>query len=231
MKIAVLGTGMVGRAIAGRLDQLGHEVTVGTRDTTATRGRTEPDQMGNPPYSEWEAQHDGVALGTFAEAAEAADLVVNATNGSASIEVLVLAGADNLAGKVLLDVSNALDFSGGMPPSLNPVNTDSLAEQIQRAFPQTKVVKSLNTMNCQIMVDPSRVPGDHHVFVSGDDADAKNVVIDRLVEFGWPVENVIDLGNLSTARGAEMMLPMWLRLMGALGHVDFNFHIQGAAKA
>jgi predicted dinucleotide-binding enzyme len=231
MNIAVLGTAMVGRAIAGRLDELGHDVTIGTRDPAATSARTDTDQMGNPPFSTWAAEHAGVALATFASAAAGADLIVNATAGSASLEVLNLVGSENLAGKVLIDVANPLDHSRGMPPSLDPVNTDSLAEQIQRAFPQAKVVKALNTMNAHIMVNPSRVAGEHNVFVAGDDQDAKGVVKALLGEFGWPGASIIDLGDIATARGPEMLLPMWIRLWGALGHAEFNFHIQGARTA
>jgi 8-hydroxy-5-deazaflavin:NADPH oxidoreductase len=231
MNIAVLGTAMVGRAIAGRLAELGHDVTIGTRDPAATSARTDTDQMGNPPFSTWAAEHPGVALATFASTAAGADLVVNATTGSASLEVLNLVGSETLAGKVLIDVANPLDHSRGMPPSLDPVNTDSLAEQIQRAFPQTKVVKALNTMNAHIMVNPARVAGEHSVFVAGDDEDAKGVVKALLGEFGWPAESIIDLGDITTARGPEMLLPMWIRLWGALGHAEFNFHIQGARTA
>jgi predicted dinucleotide-binding enzyme len=228
MNIAVLGTGVVGRTVAARLDELGHTVTIGTRSPADTLARTAPDAMGTPPFAQWATDHDGVRLATFADAAAAADLVVNATSGGASLEVLALAGTDHLAGTALLDIANPLDFSRGMPPSLDPVNTDSLGEQIQRAFPATRVVKALNTMNASVMVDPARVPGDHHVFVSGDDADAKQLVVDLLCEMGWPRQNILDLGDITTARGTEMLLPIWLQLYGALGHADFNFHVQGA---
>ncbi len=154
--------------------------------------------------------------------------VVNATAGAGSLQALVGAGAQNLAGKVLIDIANPLDFSHGMPPSLNPVNTDSLGEQIQRTFPEAKVVKTLNTMNCQIMVEPSLVAGEHTVFVSGDDTGAKQAVTELLVSFGWPEGSAIDLGGIDTARGTEMLLPIWLRLWGTIGHADFNFHIAGA---
>ena len=143
MKIAVLGTGMVGQSLAGRLCGLGHDVTVGTRDPEATLARTEPDGMGNPPFSAWHAAHSAVRLATFAEAAEQADVVVNATNGGVSIEVLTQAGAANLAGKVLLDIANPLDFSQGFPPTLFVKDTDSLGEQIQRAFPRREGRESL----------------------------------------------------------------------------------------
>jgi predicted dinucleotide-binding enzyme len=152
-------------------------------------------------------------------------MVVNATNGAGSIAMLELAGGDNLAGKVLLDVANPLDYSQGMPPSLFISNTDSLGEQIQRAFPEAKVVKALNTMNCQIMVDPAKVPGPHDVFVCGEDADAKGQVTELLQSFGWPTERIRDLGGISSARGTEMYLPLWLRLWGALDTGYFNIAV------
>jgi predicted dinucleotide-binding enzyme len=224
MRIAVLGTGMVGQAVAARLDELGHDVTVGTRDPEATRARTEADPMGNPGVGTWVEQHPSIALATFAGAAQDADLVVNATNGSVSLEVLALAGAENLADKVLIDIANPLDFSQGFPPTLFVKDTDSLGEQIQRAFPDTLVVKTLNTMNATLMVHPGTLAhGDHSVFVSGDDEVAKKTVAELLTSMGHT--DVIDLGDLSTARGTEMLLPVWLRLMGALGTPAFNFKI------
>lgn len=223
MNIAVLGTGSVGRTIAARLDGLGHDVVVGTRDPQATLARTEPDGMGNPPFSSWSAEHPGVALATFADAAATAELVVNASSGAATLEVLGLAGADNLADKVLLDISNPLDFSAGLPPSLFVKDTDSLAEQVQRAFPSTRVVKSLNTLTASLMVEPAALGQSSSVFVSGEDAAAKATVVALLESFGH--DDVIDLGGLETARGTEMVLPLWLRLMGSLGTASFNFKI------
>ncbi len=224
MRIAVLGTGVVGQTIAGRLDQLGHDVTVGTRDPEATRARTEPDAMGNPGVGTWVAAHPGVAVATFPQAAAVAELVVNATNGGASLEVLHAAGAENLSGKVLLDIANPLDFSRGFPPTLFVKDDDSLAEQVQRAFPDARVVKSLNTVNAHLMAHPEHLAGgDHSVFVSGDDADAKRTVTALLTEMGHT--DVVDLGDLSTARGTEMWMPLWLRLFGALGTPAFNLKI------
>ena len=224
MKISVLGTGTVGRTLAAAFRGLGHEVVLGTRDPDETVGRTSPDPMGGPPFREWQAGHGNIRLGTFAEAAGDSELVVNATNGAASLAALGAAGAARLAGKILVDVSNPLDFSQGMPPVLNPVNTESLAERIQRSFPEARVIKTLNTMNAGIMVDPRRLAdGDHSVFVSGDDAEAKKVVTGLLEALGH--RDIIDLGDITTARGAEMVLPLWLRLFGALGTPDFNFKI------
>jgi predicted dinucleotide-binding enzyme len=224
MKIAVLGTGVVGQSLAGRLSELGHEVTVGTRDVDATLARTEPDGMGNPPFGAWADAHSQVRLATFADAAADAELVVNATSGAASISTLTAAGRENLAGKVLLDIANPLDFSQGFPPTLLVKDTDSLGEQIQREFPELRVVKALNTMNAHLMVEPRRLAdGDHTAFVSGNDTDAKKTVIDLLTSFGHT--DVIDLGDITSARGAEMLLPIWVRLMGALNTPSFNFKI------
>ena len=208
MRIAVLGTGTVGRTLAGRFVELGHEVVMGTRDPEATRARDE--------------DHPAT-LATYADAAAQAELVVNATNGGATPEVLALAGADNLAGKVLLDISNPLDFSAGFPPTLSVKDTDSLAEQVQRAHPDARVVKSLNTLSAALMVHPESLGAPSTVFVSGDDEQAKQVVTDLLREMGH--QDVLDLGDLSTARGVEMWLPLWLRIMGSLGTGHFNLHV------
>lgn len=216
MDIAVLGTGSVGRTIAGRLDELGHHVVIGTRDPEATRSR-------GGDYVDWSAAHPTVRLATFADAAASAELVVNATSGDAAISVLELAGAENLGDKVLLDISNPLDFSQGFPPTLFVKDTDSLAEQLQAAFPRSRVVKSLNTLTADLMVHPELLPEPTTVFVSGDDPQAKATVTELVASFGHT--DVIDLGDLSTARGVEMVLPLWLRLMGALGTPLFNYRI------
>lgn len=215
MLISVLGTGPVGQAVAGRLDELGHTVTVGTRDPSTTAAREE--------YAAWAAGHPGVRLGSFADAASSADLVVNASGGGITLDVLGLAGADNLAGKVLVDLSNPLDFSQGFPPTLLVKDTDSLGEQVQRAFPDARVVKTLNTLNADLMVHPESLGEPSTVFVSGDDAEAKEVVTGLLAALGHT--DVIDLGDITTARGAEMWLPLWVRLMGALGTASFNLRI------
>jgi predicted dinucleotide-binding enzyme len=201
MRFGVLGTGMVGRTLAGKLVELGHEVKIGSR----------------------EAGEDKV---TFAEAAEFGEAVVNATAGAASLEALTLAGADNLAGKVLIDVANPLDSSGGMPPTLAVCNEDSLAEQIQREFPDARVVKTLNTVNASVMVSPGDVPGDHTMFVSGEDEGAKAEVTELLGSFGWPAERVMDLGGIRSARGQEMYLLLWLGLWGAAGTPQLNVEVR-----
>ena len=208
MRIAVLGTGSVGRTLSARLAELGHDVVVGTRDPEATAARDDA------PSGE---------LATYADAVRDADLVLNATNGQVSLEVLAAAGEEALAGRVLLDISNPLDFSAGFPPTLSVVDTDSLAEQIQRAFPRTPVVKSLNTLTADLMAHPDSLPEPTTVFVSGDDAEAKSLVTGLLTELGH--RDVIDLGDLITARGQEMWLPLWLRVMGALGTAQFNLKI------
>jgi hypothetical protein len=228
MKITVLGTGMVGQTIASRLVELGHDVTMGTRNPSETIKRTEPNQMTGKSFTDWHSKNEVVSLKKLSESAQDAELIINATSGKASIEVLEKVGKKNIDGKVLLDIANPLDFSNGMPPSLFISNTDSLGEQIQKEFPELMVVKSLNTMNTFIMMHPESIPGDHNVFVSGNDANAKEKVSDLLKTIGWKPENIIDLGDITTARGTEMLLPIWLRLWGALGHANFNFHIQQA---
>ncbi len=220
MKIAVLGTGTVGRALSGKLAELGHSVALGTRDPKVTADRPVDDETSWGAWLEW---HPGITLATFADAAAAADLVIHAANGAGALTTLDAAGAENLAGKVLVDVSNPLDFSAGFPPTLFVANTSSLAERIQAAHPQARVVKTLNTMSAHIMVDPGALRREHSVFVSGDDAVAKTVVIGLLRDFGHT--DVIDLGGLETARGPEMYLPLWLRLFGALGDANFNIHV------
>ena len=214
MKIGVLGTGVVGQTIASRLVGLGHHVTMGSRTADNEHAVT------------WAAEAgDYAACGTFADAAIAGELLFNCTAGSASVDALVSAGAEHLRGKILIDLANPLDFSKGMPPTLWVCNTDSLGEQIQHAFPDVRVVKTLNTMNCQIMVDPGRVPGDHDVFLSGNDEDAKAQVKQLLGSLGWSEAQIVDLGDITTCRGPEMYLPMWVTLMGVLGTRDFNVKV------
>lgn len=213
MKIAVLGTGMVGETIGSKLVALGHEVKMGSRSAT------------NEKAAAWVKKAGAKASqGTFADAAAFGELLFNCTSGAGSIEALNAAGKENLQGKILLDISNPLDFSKGMPPTLFLSNTDSLGEQIQRTFPALKVVKTLNTISANVMVDPARIPGEHAVFVSGNDAEAKAQVKRLLTEWlGW--KQVIDLGDITTSRGTESYLPLWLRLWGVMGTPDFNIQI------
>ncbi len=216
MRIAVLGTGVVGRTLAAGLSALGHDVTVGTRDPAATLSR------GDEALTAWRAEQDAVGLATFADAVAGSDLVVNATNGEATLDVLEQT-EDALDGRVVLDVSNPLDFSRGFPPTLFVKDTDSLAEQIQAAHPRARVVKALNTVTADLMVRPDVLGETSTVFVSGDDDDAKAVVTDLLHELGHT--DVLDLGDLSTARGTEMYLALWVRAMGALGTPLFNIRV------
>lgn len=214
MRIGVLGTGAAGRAIATRLLQLGHEVTMGSRSADGEA------------LHAWLAEAgEGAAGGSFADAAEKAELIFNCTAGAASLAALSAAGAESLAGKTLVDVANPLDFSAGFPPTLSVCNDDSLAEQIQAAFPQTRVVKALNTVTAAVMVDPGRLRGDHTIFVCGDDEAAKAQVKALLAAIGWASDSILDLGGIDAARGTEMYLPLWLRLYGALGTADFNIAI------
>ena len=190
MRYGVLGTGSVGRTLAGKLESLGHEVRTGGR-------------------------------GAYADVAAFAEVVINATPGAVSLDVLREATAENLAGKVLIDVSNPLDFSEGFPPKLTVVNTDSVGEQIQREFPEAKVVKGFNTVTAAVMVGPEQVPGDHTLFMCGDE-DGKRQFVATAGEFGWPAERILDLGGIDAARGMEMYLALWVRLYQAVGAPLFN---------
>jgi hypothetical protein len=225
MNIAVLGTGQVGRALAGKFDELGHDVAIGTRDPEATLASTERDARGNPSFAEWHGQHEGVEVLALPDAGAFGEAIVNATSGLVSLEALrATAGDGDLAGKLIVDVANPLDFSTGFPPTLAVKDTDSLAEQLQRAFPDADVVKTLNTMNNAIMVNPGAIGGgDHTVFVSGDHAQAKQRVTELLEQIGW--RDIVDLGDLSTARGTEMLVATWVRLVPALGTNAINFKI------
>jgi hypothetical protein len=228
MKIAIIGTGIVGKTIASKLAELNHDVMMGTRNVSDKLASTATDNYGNPPFGEWIKTNSKVKLGSFAEAAAFGELVVNATNGSNSITALILAGTKNLAGKVLIDISNPLDFSNGMPPSLLPGlnNTNSLAEEIQRTFPDTMVIKTLNTMWCGLMVNPNLVGnGDHINFISGNNSEAKNKVIKLLNQFGWLDKNILDIGDITGARATESLLPIWLKVMGVTKNGAFNFRL------
>jgi predicted dinucleotide-binding enzyme len=225
MRIAVLGTGMVGRALAARLAGLGHDVVVGTRDVQRTLTRTEAHEFGQPPYSAWQREHPEIRLVSLPDAGAHGEVVLNATNGRNALESLHSVGADVLSGKILLDLALPLDLSNGLPPVLTVANDDSLGEQIQRAFPQTFVVKSLNSVYFEVMIDPARVPGQHTIFVAGNDAAAKRTVADLLQQFGWPSDSVFDLGDISGARGAEMYARLFFTLYKALGTFDFNIAV------
>lgn len=224
MRTSVFGTGSVGRVLAARLAELGHDVVMGTRVPEVTRARVDADEAtGGEPFSTWLEGHPGIELVDFAAAGSHGDLLVNATAGTVSEAALQAAG--NLDGKVLLDVANALDFSQGFPPSLAYSAQGSLAEHLQQLFPRTRVVKSLNTVNHLVMVEPGKVPGEHTMFVAGNDADAKSLVTGLLREFGWPADNILDLGGIEAARSMELYLPLWLSIMQATGTMDFNIHV------
>jgi 8-hydroxy-5-deazaflavin:NADPH oxidoreductase len=213
-RYGVLGTGTVGQTLASKLVSLGHEVRMGAREA------------GNKRAVDWATEAGELATeGSFAEAAAFGAVVINATAGVASVEALTAAGPANLAGKVVIDVANPLDFSHGFPPKLAVANDDSLGEQIQRAFPTARVVKALNTMTADVMVDPGRVPGAHTVFVSGDDPAAREEVAALLEEFGWPRASILDLGPISSARGTEMYLALWLRIMTTAETPYFNINV------
>jgi predicted dinucleotide-binding enzyme len=213
MKLGILGSGMVGTTVASKLVALGHEVKMGSRTPT------------NDKAAAWVAKAGkGASQGTFTDAAKFGEIVFNCTNGNASLEALQQAGIANFDGKIVVDVANPLDFSKGFPPFLSICNTDSLGEQVQKTLPNAKVVKTLNTVNTQVMVEPSRVKGEHDMFLCGNDADAKTQVTQILREwFGW--KNIIDLGDIAQARGTEMFLPLWVRLYGKLQTGDFNIHV------
>ena len=218
MHIGVLGTGMVGRTLAQALVDRGHEVRMGARAAGNDKAVTWA-QEGGPLASE----------GSFADAAAFGELVINATAGAASLEALEMAGAEQLAGKVLIDVANPLDTSKGMPPTLTVCNDDSLGESIQRAFADVRVVKALNTVTTAVMVEPGLVSGEHTIFICGNDDVAKDRARGLLEEFGWAPESILDLGDIAAARGMEMYLPLWLRLWGATGSAILNVGVRGPA--
>jgi predicted dinucleotide-binding enzyme len=216
MRYSVLGTGEVGRTLGGKLVELGHEVSLGSRTKD------------NPGAVAWAGNAGPRAShGTFAEAAAFGEVVVNAVGGRVALDVLRAAGEENLAGKVVVDVSNPMAFEDGQL-RLSPVESDSMGEQIQRAFPHARVVKSLNTVNCHVMVDPALIPGEHQVFVCGEDTDAKERVTAMLGEFGWPPHRVFDLGGIQRARAVEMMLPLWVALFQHFGDAEFNLEVRRA---
>lgn len=212
-RIGILGTGMVGNTIASKLIQLGYEVKMGSRTAN------------NPKATEWvQANGQNASQGIFAEAAAFGDIVLNCTKGEHSLEVIKLTVAETLKGKILIDISNPLDFSNGMPPTLLPglSNTNSLGEAIQELLPETNVVKTLNIVNCEVMVDPSKCGGEATMFIAGNNSQAKQEVENLLRQFGWA--DIIDLGNIKHSRSTEMMLSIWLSTYGALqnGYIGFK---------
>jgi len=214
MRIGVLGTGVVGTTLGTAFVGVGHEVRLGSRTADNTAAGAWAGSLGA-----------AASRGTFTDAAGFGEVVVNATAGAATLAALAAAGADALAGKVLVDVSNPLDFGAGFPPTLFVKDTDSLGEQVQRAFPAARVVKALNTVTAAVMVDPGSLSGPSDLFLAGDEAAAKEVTRGLLVELGWGDEHIHDLGGIEAARGTEMYLALWLRVMQAAGTASFNVHV------
>jgi len=224
MKIGIIGSGVVAQTLGAKLIELGHDVVLGTRDPAKL---DEKKNMAGT-LREWLAKVNKASkqgrVATFQEAAAHGDLLFNVTNGQASIEALKLAAADKVGTKVLIDTSNELDFSKGMPPGALASQSNCLGERIQAAFPNLKVVKSLNTIGAPVMVAPQALAGgEHTVFVSGNDTPAKAATAELLKSFGW--KDVLDLGDISSARGPEMYMAMWLRLWGATGTGMLNVKV------
>jgi 8-hydroxy-5-deazaflavin:NADPH oxidoreductase len=223
MKIGIIGGGGVGQAIGGKLQANGHAVVIGIRNPSDAE--LAKDRQMARPLKDW-IKDTGAKVASFADAAEHGEILVNATSGGASIEALTQAGAANIGSKILIDIANPLDFSKGMPPSLLPQydHGTSLGEEIQKAFPNAKVVKTLNTISNTIMINPAAIAGEHDLFVAGNDADAKATVTAFVKkEFGW--KSIVDVGDITGARGTEHILPLWVRLWGVLGTPTFNIRI------
>jgi 8-hydroxy-5-deazaflavin:NADPH oxidoreductase len=216
---------MVGQTFAAKLVELGYQVRIGTRDVASTMAKKDRNQYGAPSFAEWHSHHPNVQVGTFSETAKFGDLIFLCTNGAATLDVIRLAGSENFKAKTVLDISNPLDFSKGMPPFLIPqfANTNSLAEEIQKALPEANLVKTLNIVNCEVMVNARKSGGDPTMFVAGNNAKAKVEVSSILKQFGWT--DVIDLGDITGARGLEMLLPIWLRIWQATQNGYFGFKI------
>jgi len=223
MKITILGTGIVGRTHAKKLTDLGHVVFMGTQDPKKTMQQDKQDMMGNPPFPVWHKDNQSVELLTFSEAAAKGEIIFEALHGQIAVEALKTI-KNELTEKILVDISNPLDFSKGFPPALFVENTDSLGEIIQRELPETKVVKTFNTLTAALQVNPKMLAdGEHDLFISGNDIDAKNKVMEIQKSYGW--KNIIDLGDITTSRGTEMLMPFWLRMMGSLKTPMFNYKI------
>ncbi|MGL4631800.1 MAG: NADPH-dependent F420 reductase [Leadbetterella sp.] len=222
--IAILGTGNVGQAFAKRLADLGYNVSVGTRNVENSLANTTKDMYGTPTVSEFIASNPSVQLKTFADATADADFVILGTKGDGA-EAALAATNGHINGKTILDLSNPLDFSKGFPPTLFMSNDTSLGEYLQGKFPEAKFVKSLNTMFNGVMLNPRLLSEDSTVFMSGNFADAKEEVKTLLNQFGWKESEIFDLGDITTSRGTESLLPIWLRIFGATQNGVFNFKI------
>ncbi len=221
MKIGLIGSGVVAQTLGKKLVELGHEVYLGTRDP---KKLDEKKNMAGT-LNEWLASVNHKAkVVTFKETAAQGEILINATHGQASVEALHLAEADKVGPKVLIDTANELDFSKGKPQALAS-SARSVAGNIQSAFPNLKVVKTLNTIAAPIMVNPQIVKGgDHTIFMAGNDKDAKAKVADLLKSFGWT--DIMDLGDISAAHGPEMYMGMWVSLYASLQNGMINIKVQ-----
>ena len=218
MKIGILGTGSVGQTIGRALIAKGHEVMMGSRSLT------------NEKANAWAVANGANAgNGMFEDAAKFGELIFICLNGNITSDALQQAGPDNFAGKVVIDVTNPLDFSSGMPPSLleKYCNIYSLGEEVQKLLPTAKVVKGLNTVTANLMVNAQLVNnGNHNLFICGNDADAKNTVRQFLSDnFQWKAEHILDFGDIKSARLTEAIVPFWVGAMQVVGTPMFNYQI------
>jgi len=228
MKVVILGTGNVGQTLAEKLISLDHEVIMGTRNVEATLDRKSSDNSGELSFGEWHYKNEKVNLMTFKDAVGEGEIIINALHGAAVIPVIQSCNLSDFDNKILMDIANPLDFSQGYPPALLPGlhNTNSLGEEIQKALPKSKVVKTLNTMWCGVMVNPAMINrGAHQNYICGNDKGAKETVTDLLVSFGWSKEYIMDLGDITNARGTESILLIWMRIYGIRGSGVFNMKI------
>lgn len=218
MNIGVLGTGTVGEAIATALTQKGYNVRMGSRN------------MNNEKAETWlKKSNDHASIGNFEDAAVFGELVFVCLNGAYALDVLQNIEPESLAGKIIVDITNPLDFTKGMPPQIleGLGNSNSLGEEIQKVLPHSFVVKTLNTVNYKLMVDARVVnKGDHHLFICGNDMDAKNKVKHLLVDiFHWQPDRLVDLGSIKSSRAIEAIVPFWVLVYQSLGTPLFNFKI------
>tara|TARA_R110002033_G_scaffold113008_1_gene158302 strand:+ start:8139 stop:8831 length:693 start_codon:yes stop_codon:yes gene_type:complete len=228
MKIAVLGTGNVGQTLAEKLISMGHEVKMGTRDVSTTMERKSTDNYGSLAFREWYSKNEKVQLITFKEAVIQSEMVINALQGAIALSVIQSCNTSDFDNKIVIDISNPLDFSQGFPPSLleGLNNTNSLGEEIQKELPKAKVVKTLNTMWCGLMVNPTMINnGSHQNYICGNDKEAKEEVLGLLLSFGWSKDNNMDLGDITNARGTEATLLIWTRIYAATQNGAFNMKL------
>jgi 8-hydroxy-5-deazaflavin:NADPH oxidoreductase len=222
MKIGMIGAGSVGQTLGRALLAQGHDVVIGIREVTDAE--LAKARNFTAPLKDWVAETGG-RVATMADAAAHGEVIFNVTGGLVSIAALTRAGAENLAGKVLVDVSNPLDFSRGMPPFLPAelsVHT-SLGEEIQKAFPDARVVKAFNTVGAPLMVNAGLISAPHDLFIAGNDSAAKDTVRAIAAEFGWAT--IRDLGDIGGARAMEHLLPLWLRQWTLGGNPTINIHL------